>query len=60
MSTGTTGRLMMSSRATAIAGANIAIIKYWGRASNEPLVPLNNSISMTLDAARTVTTVVFS
>jgi diphosphomevalonate decarboxylase len=50
----------MSSRATAIAGANIAIIKYWGRASTEPLVPLNNSISMTLDDARTVTTVVFS
>ena len=50
----------MSSRATAIAGSNIAIIKYWGRAATEPLVPLNNSISMTLDAARTVTTVAFS
>ncbi len=39
------------------AGSNIALIKYWGVADPALNLPLNNSISMTLDAAHTTTTV---
>ena len=46
-------------KATAWAGANIAFIKYWGNSHPDLRVPLNNSISMTLDQAYTVTTVEF-
>ena len=49
----------MDQKATAAAGANIAFIKYWGQRDAERRIPLNNSISMTLDAAATVTTVQF-
>jgi len=51
-------------KATAEAGSNIAFIKYWGvhprggEAQREPN-PLNPSISMTLDGARTTTTAAF-
>lgn len=47
-------------RARANAGANIAFIKYWGTRDSELNIPLNDSVSMTLDAARTTTEVVFS
>lgn len=46
-------------RATAEAGANIALTKYWGNADDSLRIPANDSISITLDRARTVTTVVF-
>ncbi len=46
-------------QATAEAGANIAFVKYWGNRDDAQRLPLTNSISMTLDAARTVTTVAF-
>ena len=46
-------------KATARAGANIAFVKYWGNRDNLLRLPLNSSISMTLDAAHTVTTVEF-
>ena len=49
----------MDKKATATAGANIAFIKYWGQRDAVLRIPLNNSISMTLDAAATVTTVQF-
>jgi diphosphomevalonate decarboxylase len=49
----------MDKKATASAGANIAFIKYWGQRDAELRIPLNNSISMTLDAASTITTVQF-
>lgn len=46
-------------KATAIAGSNIALIKYWGN-RNDPLrLPHNNSISLTLDRATTTTTIEF-
>ncbi len=51
-------------KATADAGSNIAFIKYWGvrQREGEPRglpYPLNPSISMTLQGARTRTTVAF-
>lgn len=46
-------------KATAIAGSNIAFIKYWGNYNDELRIPMNGSISMTLDNATTTTTVEF-
>jgi diphosphomevalonate decarboxylase len=48
-------------KATANAGSNIAFVKYWGvgKGRSNRRVPLNPSVSMTLDAARTTTTVAF-
>jgi diphosphomevalonate decarboxylase len=46
-------------KSTANAGSNIALIKYWGNRDDELRLPMNGSISMTLDAARTTTTVAF-
>lgn len=47
-------------KATAEARANIAFVKYWGRADDRLNLPLNDSISLTLDKLRTTTTVEFS
>lgn len=44
-------------KATVRAGSNIAFIKYWGVSDPSINLPLNNSISMTLADAYTVTTV---
>lgn len=44
-------------RATATAPANIAFIKYWGARDLERALPANPSLSMTLSACRTRTTV---
>lgn len=46
-------------RATANAGANIALIKYWGTRDPTLNIPLNDSVSITLDETRTTTTVEF-
>jgi len=46
-------------KATAIANANIALVKYWGKRNKKLVLPQNNSISMTLDGLNTVTTVEF-
>lgn len=46
-------------KATAIAPANIAFIKYWGKADPVTRVPQNNSISMNLSELHTTTTVEF-
>lgn len=45
--------------ATATAGSNIAFVKYWGNSDDALRIPMNGSISMTLDNARTETTVRF-
>lgn len=46
-------------RATAEAGANIALTKYWGNANPDLRIPANDSVSITLDRTRTVTAVAF-
>ncbi len=47
-------------KATVIANSNIAFIKYWGKKDVEQNIPMNQSISMTLDGISTKTTVEFS
>ncbi|MBI3190766.1 diphosphomevalonate decarboxylase [archaeon] len=47
-------------KATATANANIALVKYWGKRSSDPILPQNGSISMTCDGMSTTTTVEFS
>ena len=47
-------------KATAIANANIALVKYWGKRNPELILPYNSSISMTCDGLFTTTTVEFS
>lgn len=48
-------------RSTGIARAhtNIALIKYWGKRDKELFLPMNSSLSLTLDAFYTDTKVVF-
>jgi len=47
-------------KATAIANANIALVKYWGKRDKNLILPYNGSISMTCDGLFTKTTVEFS
>ena len=42
------------------AYTNIALIKYWGKKNEELILPINNSLSLTLDAFYTETEVIFS
>ncbi|MBI4392872.1 MAG: diphosphomevalonate decarboxylase [Euryarchaeota archaeon] len=44
---------------TAVAGANIALLKYWGRTDAKLNLPANGSVSLTLDNLLTRTTVEF-
>lgn len=46
-------------KATAVAPANIAFIKYWGKKDASLRLPLNASLSMNLSEAYTTTTVAF-
>lgn len=46
-------------KATAQAPANIAFVKYWGKADDALTLPRNSSISMNLDSLHTTTTVEF-
>jgi diphosphomevalonate decarboxylase len=48
-----------AAKATAVANANIAFVKYWGDADPVLHLPANASISMNLGGLSTVTTVVF-
>ncbi|RWZ51922.1 diphosphomevalonate decarboxylase [Labedella phragmitis] len=47
----------MSERATAVAHSNIALIKYWGKRDEGIALPATSSVSLTLDAYSTRTTV---
>lgn len=47
-------------KATAIANANIALVKYWGKRDSKLILPHNGSISMTCDSLNTTTTIEFS
>ena len=42
------------------AYTNIALIKYWGKKNESLILPMNNSLSLTLDAFYTETEVSFS
>ncbi|WLV24857.1 diphosphomevalonate decarboxylase [Aciduricibacillus chroicocephali] len=46
-------------KATAKAHTNIALIKYWGKRDESLILPMNNSLSLTLDGFHTTTTVEF-
>lgn len=50
-------QLPMASSATARAGANIALVKYWGKRDARLNLPAAGSLSITLAALETVTTV---
>lgn len=47
-------------KATAIANANIALVKYWGKRDEKLFLPQNNSISVTTDCLSVKTTVEFA
>jgi diphosphomevalonate decarboxylase len=47
----------MTRSATAVAHANIALAKYWGKRDEVLALPATSSLSLTLDAFRTTTTV---
>jgi len=44
-------------KVTARASANVALIKYWGKRDSDRLLPVTDSISITLDGLSTTTTV---
>lgn len=46
-------------KATAVASANIALIKYWGKADESLIIPRASSLSLTLNGLSTRTTVEF-
>ena len=50
---------MADRKATAIASSNIAFIKYWGNRDAQLRLPMNDSLSMNLDALFTQATVQF-
>lgn len=50
----------MKNRGKARAYANIALIKYWGKRDEELILPMNSSLSLTLDCFYTETEVIFN
>ena len=49
----------MAKTGKARAHTNIALIKYWGKADEALIIPMNNSISLTLDKFYTETRATF-
>ncbi len=58
-STSTSTSTNVSPSATARANANIALVKYWGKRDERLRLPMNGSISFTLDGLAATTTVTF-
>ena len=52
--------LMSNSTATASAAANIALVKYWGKASIGNNQPATGSVSLGLEDLRTTTTLEYA
>jgi len=52
-------KTILTQQVTAVANANIALIKYWGKRSQDKNLPAVGSISVTLDALKTETTLQF-
>jgi diphosphomevalonate decarboxylase len=50
---------VITQQASARAHTNIALIKYWGKKDQELIIPMNGSLSLTLDHFYTDTTVTF-
>ncbi|MGX7417888.1 diphosphomevalonate decarboxylase [Carnobacterium gallinarum] len=50
----------MNQQGKACAYTNIALIKYWGKKDDGLILPMNSSLSLTLDAFYTETTVTFN
>ncbi len=50
---------MTTRRAVARANANIALVKYWGKRNEQLRLPMNGSISLTLDGLGATTSVTF-
>jgi len=50
---------MQIRKATAEAPSNLAFVKYWGKKNSTLRIPTNNSISMNLSNAKTITSVAF-
>lgn len=50
---------MKTPRVTARAHTNIALVKYWGKRDEDLIIPMNGSLSLTLDEFYTETTVQF-
>ncbi|MCL5115299.1 MAG: diphosphomevalonate decarboxylase [Candidatus Marsarchaeota archaeon] len=51
---------MTAMKATAIANANTAIVKYWGKKDESISIPMNSSISLTIDSHNAKVTIEFS
>lgn len=51
--------MIVIGRGKARAHANIALIKYWGKKDDELAIPMNSSLSLTLDCFYTETEVIF-
>ena len=49
----------MKKSGKARAHTNIALIKYWGKADEDLIIPMNNSLSVTLERFYTETRVTF-
>jgi diphosphomevalonate decarboxylase len=46
-------------KASAVANANIALVKYWGKRNDALILPQNSNVSVTLDGLTATTTVEF-
>lgn len=55
----TISRPIRCMKATAVANANIALVKYWGKRNDELILPQNSNVSVTLGGLTATTTAEF-